>query len=714
VKFTYTPLSNLINESAAVARINANFSSLQSVIEKLLSRDGTSPNTMTDDLDMNSKRIVNLPAPLNNTEPLRLQDWLNAEVGTFPPGSVIASLGYTPANKAGDTFTGPVTIPFTQTGTGASSRTVDSKLKDFHLFPEDFGCVGDGATDDTVNFQKCIDAAAASGKFIKLRGIYYVGDLTNTAENLTIEGVIGYSDIKTVNLSGITTNPYTLKGQLKQKTGTTFTTTYGFCARYVVFTREGLTLPASTAKECLDAFNAFGGIAITADQSSVDVEKCAFYGHQYPVHLSNSGGNGLLSRCRFHWNIVDCLSGPYISSTGEPNSVIGNYCYPITTVNVHSTVTLTIASPGVVNHVAHGLSVNQPVHIYTTGALPTGLTAGAIYYVRNVATNSYELSATSGGASINFTGVQSGVHSLYVVENRERSGQGLFLSNRITRSHVAFNLFFGFRLGVQIGEHGANWSSGVDFTNNHLEMPPTSGTHTGLSVEGEYCHIAENFVIGFTYPIYIDGNSTLGNDATSVIGNRVILGVDSTYGIHVEQGYANVIGNFIQGYGTVGVYAIDLSGANFHGGVVSANRIYNVANDYKVLASAAASTYIDGWTPWISYSSTISSSGGAFTTTSVTFKYRKSISNLEYYATVVITNQGTAATDMKLTLPVAASVAGHCGTGRSDFVSGRLVQSYASGSTLTTVAYDNTFEASTGSTLTLSGRYPIAHSITLV
>lgn len=77
-----------------------------------------------------------------------------------------------------------------------------------------------------------------------------------------------------------------------------------------------------------------------------------------------------------------------------------------------STVTITIATPGVVTYNSHGFNNNDQVVLTTTGALPTGLTAGTVYFVRNATTNTFELSATSGGASINTTGSQSGVHTI--------------------------------------------------------------------------------------------------------------------------------------------------------------------------------------------------------------------------------------------------------------------------------------------------------------
>lgn len=91
------------------------------------------------------------------------------------------------------------------------------------------------------------------------------------------------------------------------------------------------------------------------------------------------------------------------------------YVYDASVSPTYSTtnVTITIATPGVVSHSGHSFVAGDPVVLSTTGALPTGLTAGTVYFVRNpVAGVSYELSVTTGGAGINTSGTQSGTHSV--------------------------------------------------------------------------------------------------------------------------------------------------------------------------------------------------------------------------------------------------------------------------------------------------------------
>ncbi|PBC23472.1 MULTISPECIES: hypothetical protein [unclassified Mesorhizobium] len=78
--------------------------------------------------------------------------------------------------------------------------------------------------------------------------------------------------------------------------------------------------------------------------------------------------------------------------------------------------TITIASPGVVTFTGHGLAANTAVKFSTTGALPTGLTAGTTYYVKTVLdADTFTLATSKGGTAIVTTGSQSGVHTATTV-----------------------------------------------------------------------------------------------------------------------------------------------------------------------------------------------------------------------------------------------------------------------------------------------------------
>lgn len=72
---------------------------------------------------------------------------------------------------------------------------------------------------------------------------------------------------------------------------------------------------------------------------------------------------------------------------------------------------LTIASPGVVNWTAHGFTNLDEVYFTTTGALPTGVTAFRNYPISVIDADHFYITANS--TPINFTGSQSGNHTIY-------------------------------------------------------------------------------------------------------------------------------------------------------------------------------------------------------------------------------------------------------------------------------------------------------------
>jgi hypothetical protein len=73
-KLTLTDIATFVGGSA-ITTYNNNLALIEAALENTLSRDGTSPNTMTDNLDMNSNRILNLIEATQDTEPVRLAEF---------------------------------------------------------------------------------------------------------------------------------------------------------------------------------------------------------------------------------------------------------------------------------------------------------------------------------------------------------------------------------------------------------------------------------------------------------------------------------------------------------------------------------------------------------------------------------------------------------------------------------------------------------------
>lgn len=99
-KLTLTSPGTLANEPSFLAQNTANNDAVVAAIEDTLSRSGASPNSMAATLDMNSNRIINLPAPLTNSEPARLQDIPTAG----PQNANLVMAGPTTGSAATPTF----------------------------------------------------------------------------------------------------------------------------------------------------------------------------------------------------------------------------------------------------------------------------------------------------------------------------------------------------------------------------------------------------------------------------------------------------------------------------------------------------------------------------------------------------------------------------------------------------------------------------------
>lgn len=128
-------LANLQQQTTAVNQINANSVTISTAFDNTLSRDGTAPNAMGSNLDMNQFQILNLPAPATINSPVRLVDvpsGTGVPIASVPPvgtsGAVVGLLNGNNTYSGTSTFTGINTYTSTQFFNVVPSYTLGSGL----------------------------------------------------------------------------------------------------------------------------------------------------------------------------------------------------------------------------------------------------------------------------------------------------------------------------------------------------------------------------------------------------------------------------------------------------------------------------------------------------------------------------------------------------------------------------------------------------------
>ncbi len=123
------------------------------------------------------------------------------------------------------------------------------------------------------------------------------------------------------------------------------------------------------------------------------------------------------------------------------------------------------------------------------------------------------------------------------------------------------------------------------------------------------------------------------------------------------------------------------------------------------LTAVAASGLAAAWTP---YTPTVTSGTGTFTSASATGAYVQVGKIVSFRIEVTVTTNGTAATNIAATLPVA-DVNRHNASGFERALTGKVVRgSLNSGGKVTFLYYDNSYPGADGAIFVLSGVYEAA------
>lgn len=221
-----------------------------------------------------------------------------------------------------------------------------------------------------------------------------------------------------------------------------------------------------------------------------------------------------------------------------------------------ASVTISIASPGVVTWANHGLAANAPVVF--SGTVPTGLSKGVIYFVvgSSITTNTFEVSATAGGAAINTSGTSSGVTARTGSDSNNGSSNSranAFLTIQgavnyvmkyidIGANQVAIQLADGFWLeSVGLGSYVGRGFQGHNVaviiqgntfapTNVTVSSPNTGAAFTAVETGGmEWCLSSMVLTSSTGGGVLVDANSWL------VIGPNMTFGTCATTHMSCEN-----------------------------------------------------------------------------------------------------------------------------------------------------------------------------------
>lgn len=206
------------------------------------------------------------------------------------------------------------------------------------------------------------------------------------------------------------------------------------------------------------------------------------------------------------------------------------------------TFTVTIATPGVVTLASHGLVTGDAVIPSTTGALPTGLTAGTTYFVYKVDANTFNLCTTLAnalaGTKITTSGSQSGTHTMTMAYRYLPAvpvTENIFLPQHVTFKLASTQSGLGAASAINVRAIKLKIESEVEDDRSLGSTAPTDIVNKGFSVKLEVTLVrsAETYVTaliaGTAYAARIDLNNTdalIGTSSTPRLYfdlNQVIL-----------------------------------------------------------------------------------------------------------------------------------------------------------------------------------------------
>jgi hypothetical protein len=250
--------------------------------------------------------------------------------------------------------------------------------------------------------QTITDVLVPAGQYIS------VGNVGNDATTVSLEAIgpvsyESYTQIASLTNSAEMFGPYPVDRTVRIVSGIESTAQYDVGAQPTLRDFPPLTIGSLEPVSLVEPAATFVTLTYADNAGDVKLVSAGVHG------LTNAVSQG--SDLYITWTGGTATTGFYevLDADTDTEEVTIDLPY------IDSTVTISIAAPGVITWSGHGLSVNDTIRFTTTGALPTGLAINTTYYVKQVlSANTFTVSTSAGGAAVTTSGTQSGTHTALV------------------------------------------------------------------------------------------------------------------------------------------------------------------------------------------------------------------------------------------------------------------------------------------------------------
>ena len=270
--------------------------------------------------------------------------------GTGSDSALRTDLAVASAVSAGSRLSG-----FRQTGTGATARTVDAKLKDT-VSVKDFGAVGDGVTDDTAAIQAAITAGANKEVYFP-SGTYVATTLTVAnpcrlfGSGIILKTTAAASTLLTINSNDVDIDGLEFRGSSYNATPS------------LVYNDKAIQINGATSVSPYKRFNltnlkinGFSGYAIRAQYSedvavhNCAIKYCGYIGILYESVVRGSITNNLIQFIDFVGS-TPLVSNAYgLSLSRDPTQTLANAAQTQSVVVANNVVSDVPAWSGIDGH----------------------------------------------------------------------------------------------------------------------------------------------------------------------------------------------------------------------------------------------------------------------------------------------------------------------------------------------------------------------------